>query len=102
VFITTAVAVDAYLIVPDTFFHMLFPYLGTGVLMAAVAGVSVVIIVYMTGFALSFVVSIEAEVFIVIKGCRCPVIHHVTTAAVADNFLMQGIARISMTVVALI
>jgi hypothetical protein len=102
VLITAAVALNTYLIVPNALFQMLFTYLGAGVFMTAITGVFVVITVYMTGFALCVVVSVEAEIFFVIKGCRRPVIHEVATATVTGNFLMQGIAWIGVAAVALI
>ena len=102
VLITAAVALNTYLIVPNAFFQMLFSYLGARVFMAAITGVFVVVTVYMTGFALCIMVSVEAEIFFVIKGCRSPVIHDVATATVTGNFLMQGIAWIGVAAVALI
>ena len=81
---------------------MLLTYLGAGVFMAAITGVFVVVTVYMTGFALRIVVSVEAEIFFVIKGCRSPVIHDMTTATVTGDFLMQGITWIGVAAVALI
>lgn len=100
-FVTAAMAVNAYFVVAYAFFHMFFSNLGSGVLMAAIAGIFVIVVIDMAGIALGSMVLVKAKVFFVIKCCRCPAFLYMAGTAVAGYFLVQGIARISVTTITL-
>ena len=72
VLIPATMAFYTNLVVVYAFFHMLLTDLGAGVLMAAVAGVAFVVVFDMTGLAIRPMVLVEAEVLIMLEGCRGP------------------------------
>ena len=71
-------------------------------LMATVASIVAVVVVYMTGTAFRGVVPVETEVFVVIERGRRPAFLRVTLPAVALDILMQVIAWIGVTTIALL
>ena len=70
--------------------------------MATVASVITVVVVHVTGTAFRSVVPVETEVFVMLEGGRGPAILSVTLPAVALDILMQVIARVAMTAIALL
>ena len=70
--------------------------------MATVASVVAVVVVHVTGTAFRGVVLVETEVFVVIERGRGPAFLRVTPPAVALDILMQGIAWIAVTAIALL
>jgi hypothetical protein len=102
VLISTAMALYTNLVVVNSFFHMLLADLGAGVLVAAVAGVVAVAFVYVTGTAFRCVVPVEAKVFFVIEGRRCPSLLGVARTAISLDLPVQSITWIKVATVALL
>ena len=71
-------------------------------LMATVASVVAVVVVHMTGTTFRGVVLVETEVFVVIERGRRPAFLRVTLPAVALDILMQVIAWVDVTTIALL
>ena len=69
--------------------------------MATVASIVAVVVVHMTGTTFRGVVLVETEVFVVIERGRSPAFLRVTLPAVALDILMQVIAWIDVTTIAL-
>ena len=101
VLITTAMALYTMFIVVNAFLHMLLADLGAGVLVAAVAGVAAVVVVHVTGLAFRCVVPVEAEVVVVVEGCRGPALPGVARTAIALYLPVQRVAWINVATAAL-
>ena len=99
--VTTAMAFDAVIVVVDPFFDVLFADPGARVLVTAVARVVRIVVVDMARHAVGVVVPIKAEVLFMVEGGREPGLLCMALAAVALDLLMQGVARIAVTAVAL-
>ena len=89
--VRAAVALDAILEIPDPFLDVLPPDLVGMVLMAAVAGVTAVIIALMAGGALDVVVAVEQEVAVVVKGRRGPAVLAMTLTTGSRDGLVNPI-----------
>lgn len=61
--------------------------------MAAVAGIAAVVIALMAGHAFHIVVSIQAEILVVIEGRRYPLLLGMALAAISGDLLMERIVR---------
>jgi len=102
IFIAATMALFAVFMIADTFLDMLFPDLWPWVLMATVASVVAVVVVHMTGTTFRGVVLVETEVFVVIERGRSPAFLRVTLPTVALDVLVQAIAWIHVTIIALL
>ena len=70
--------------------------------MATVASVVAVVVVHMTGTAFRSVILVKTKVFVVIERGRSPAFLRVTLPAVTLDILMQVIAWINVTTIALL
>ena len=70
--------------------------------MTTVASVVAVVVVHMTGTTFRGVILVKTEVFVVIERGRSPAFLRVTLPAVALDILMQVIAWIAVTAIALL
>ena len=71
-------------------------------LMATIASVVAVVVVHVTGTTFRGVILVETEVFVVIERGGSPAFLSVTLPAVALDILMQVIAWIDVTTIALL
>ncbi len=85
------VALDAVVVIADALFDMLTADLVERVLMAAVAGVTAIIVADMACHAARVVVAIQLKIPVVIKGRGRPSVLFMALTAIAGNLLVQGI-----------
>jgi hypothetical protein len=91
VFVGVSMTFDAIVEIADSFLDMLATDLGRRMLVAAITGVTAVIVAHVASHALGFVVTVEFEVVVMIECSRFPPILPVTLLAVAADLLVQRI-----------
>lgn len=102
ILIGIAVALDAIVVFADAFLNVLAANVARCVIVASIAGVTLVVIAYVTGHTENIVVTIKLEIFVVIKSRRHPFFLTVALAAITCNLLMQRVGGRLVAVLALL